>query len=219
MTIRQAIPTPFGITVFGSSTIRIEPDVASLNFSVSKTNKHPKDAFQAARTTAKSVQSYLAKAQINDAGSSRIKLEEAYDHSKFIGYRARIVFHVLLYDLNRIEEILIGIVDTGVNKITSVDFQTTRLKTVRVEARKQAIAAAQEKANVYCKAASVKLGNIIHIEDVNPDQLGVVRSHVHVTPQLEDDGPLQAFDPTSIVVSGAVLVAYEIANSSINARE
>jgi uncharacterized protein YggE len=60
----QLIQNPFGINVFGSSLIRVEPDIASLNFAVSRTQKHPKDAFKEAREASQSVRRYLEQAKL-----------------------------------------------------------------------------------------------------------------------------------------------------------
>ena len=46
----------------------------------------------------------------------------------------------------------------GANELTSVTFQTTRLKEVRADARRRAVAAAREKAELYCSAAGVSAG-------------------------------------------------------------
>ena len=46
MYVTQSVQRPFGINVFGSSIVRVEPDVASLKFSVSRLKQHPKDAFR-----------------------------------------------------------------------------------------------------------------------------------------------------------------------------
>lgn len=214
--LQQSLQQPFGITAFGSSIVRVEPDIASLDFSVSRIEQHPKDAFRQAREAAKSVQSYLAQSGLDDYGSSRISLEQTFRYidreNKFVGYTAKIAFHLLLRQLDRIEEILIGITDAGVNNIESVNYQTSRLKELRAEARKNAVAAARQKAEIYCQAAGVVLGSVIHIEDVNPDQLQGREGHVIREIPLEDDGAVKAFSPGSIVVAGAVLIAYEIEN-------
>jgi uncharacterized protein len=185
---QQAIPTPFGVSVFGSATLRVAPDVAVIHFSVSQLKSHPKEAFAAVREEAKRVQTFLAGSQIKDAGSSQISLNEQFEYDgraqKFAGYRTRIDFRVILPDLNRVEEILSGIVDAGANNIQSVSFQTTRLKQFRADARRQAIAAARDKAELYCQAAGVELGEIIHIEDVNPDQLRGREGHGHMQADL-----------------------------------
>ncbi len=217
MWIQQTLKNPFGISSFGSSIIRVEPDIASLRFSVSRREQLPKDAFREAREGAGRVQSYLAQTGLDDYGSSRITLKQTFQHvhgeRKFVGYTAKIAFHLLLRELDRIEEILVGITDAGVNNINSVDYQTSHLKELRSEARKKAILAAQEKAELYCQAASVILGKIIHIEDVNPDQLRGREGHTVREIPIDDESPVKAFNPGSIVVGGAVMIACEIEKS------
>lgn len=214
MNVDQTIRNPLGINVFGSTLIRIEPDIASLNFAVTHLDKHPKDAFREARSVAQKVRAYLAQAGIPDVSSSHISLSEEREysgqHRRLLGYSARVAFNVLLRDLNRVEEILSGIVDAGANQISSVEFQTTRLKQVRAEARQRAVAAARQKAEIYCEAAKVKLGSVLHIEDVNPDQLRGYEGHVFHEVAPDDEGPLQAIDPGSIVVRAAVMIAFRI---------
>ena len=206
----QLIQNPFGINVFGSSLIRVEPDIASLNFAVSRTQKHPKDAFKEVREASQSVRKYLERAKIDDVNTSRISISQTYKYAsgeqKFLGYTAKVVFHVLLHQLDQMEELLSGLVDAGVNELQDVEFQTTKLKETRADARRQAIGAAREKAENYCNAAGVELGKVIHIEDVNPDNLGGRESHV----EMGIASKAQAFDPGSITVSAAVIVAFRI---------
>lgn len=214
MNVTQSVQRPFGINVFGSSIVRVEPDVASLKFAVSRLKQHPRDAFRDAREGAQSVRAYLAQAEVGDVGSSRITLSEAFRYTggenRFVGYTAKVSFHVLLYDLERMEEVLSGVIDAGANGIDSVEFQTRRLKEVRKEARQRAVEAAREKAEVYCQTAGVTVGSVIHIEDVSPDQLRERGGHVIRETQPDDEGPLRAFDPGSIVVGAAVMVAFRI---------
>jgi hypothetical protein len=214
MNVQQALSNPFGVTVFGSAVIRVEPDVASLQFSVSRLEQHPKEAFDMAREGAVSVTAFLAQAELDDVGSSHITLKQTYRYvqgeNQLIGYTATIAYHVLLRDLKRVEEILVGVTYAGANEIQAVDYQTSRLKALRVEARQRAVSAAREKAEIYCQAAGVTLGPVIHIEDVNPDLLRQREGHMLTEPKLDEDGPLQAFDPGSITVGGAVMVAFEL---------
>jgi len=211
---QQPIVTPFGVSVFGSAIVRVVPDVVVLRFLVSQIKAHPKESFQAARESAQRVQTFLSASGIKEAGSSHISLNEAYRYEnnvqKFLGYRAQVEFRVILSELSRLEEILVGAVDAGVNNILSVDFQSKRLKEIRAEARRQAIVAAREKAEIYCKAAGVELGEVIHIEDLNPDQLRGYEGHTRLETPLDDEGAARAFDPGSIVIAGTVMVAFKI---------
>jgi uncharacterized protein YggE len=214
MNPEQLIQMPFGINVFGSSIVRVEPDIVSLNFAVSRIQQHPRDAFRDVRKAVQDVRKYLDQAKVGEIGTSRVSVSPTFQYAggeqKFIGYTAKVAFHVLLHQLDRMEDVLSGVVDAGVNEITSVDFQTTRLKEIRATARRRAIEAAREKAENYCAAAGVTLGNIIHIEDVNPDMLRGREGHIIREVQPDDDGEIQAFDPGSITVGGAAIIAFEI---------
>ena len=213
MDFSQLVPSPAGIKVFGSAIVRVEPDTASLTFAVSRLGKHPRDAFREARESSQRVWAFLTQAKLDDVGTSRMTLTETFDYSprNLLGYTARIAYHLLLRDLDRLEEILVGIVDSGANEITSVEFQSIRLKEFRAEARRRAVQAARDKALLYCEAASVTLGQVLHLEDVNPDTLRGTGSHQLREQQPDDDGEtLKAFDPGSIVIGGAVRIIYEI---------
>ena len=172
----QVIRQPFGITTFGSTVIRVDPDVASVQFAITRTEQLPKQSFHAVREASKRVTDYLQQVDFKqDTSSSRLSLSQAWKLTggtqTFVGYKAKAGFHVLLYDLDQLENLLIGIVDAGANEINDVNFQTSRLKELRAQARRKAVEAAREKAENYCQAAQVKLGKVIHIEDVNPDGL------------------------------------------------
>ena len=206
----QLIQNPFGITVFGSSLIKVEPDIVSLSFAVSRIHQHPKDAFQDVRSSSQSVRKYLEQAKVDEVNTSRVSISQTFRYisgeQKFLGYTAKVAFNVLLRKLDEMEDLLSGIVDAGANEIENVEFQTTKLKELRADARRQAIGAAREKAENYCNAAGVNLGKVIHIEDVNPDNLRGRESHV----EMGIANQLQAFDPGNITIGAAVIVAFKI---------
>jgi len=222
----QAIREPFGVTTYGSTVIRVDPDIASVQFTISKTEKHPKESFRVVQEVSKKVTDYLQKTKYKkETSSSRISLSQAWDfvgtNRKFVGYTARADFHTMLFDLDRLEDMLVGIVDAGVNEISSVSFQTSQLKELRAEARRKAVDAATAKAENYCMAAQVKLGRVIHIEDVNPDTADFFgrRYEGHAMSQnmidqrgIDDIEDLQAFKPGGISVTAAVLMSFNISN-------
>lgn len=155
---------------------------------------------------------------MTEFGTSRINLSPKHNYSggeqRFLGYEASVTFHISLRELDRVEELLTGLVDAGANEVNGVSFQTSRLKELRTEARSRAVAAAREKALNYCEAAGVLLGNILHIEDVNPAAVqGSDGGHLRVEPRIDDDDSATAFDATAISVSAAVLLSYEIRHS------
>lgn len=227
MNPEQAIRQPFGVTTFGSTIIRVDPDIASIHFAVSRTEGHPKESFRAVRETSKKVVDFLQRFNFKkETSSSRISLSQAWEHiegtSKFVGYTAKAAFHTMLFDLDQLENLLVGLVDSGVNEISDVNFQTRRLKEFRAEARRRSVEAAVAKAENYCLAAGVKLGRVVHIEDVNPDlanslsrgYMGHAMNQNVMINMLETDNTeaLNAFNPGGISVSAAVLMSFSIAN-------
>lgn len=211
----QAVPSPQGVSVFGSSIVRVEPDVALVRFGVRALEPDPARAFEVVRATSKAVRTFLAGTGIEEVASSRITLGEEHrfvnGERRFLGYLARSSFNVLLGDLEQMEPLLVGIIGAGASEIQGIDYQTTRLREVRAEARRGAFAAARDKALLYCEAAGLELGRVLHIEDSNPQQLSGT-GEGHVTRQLPSDeaGPIGAFDPGAVSVGGAVHVVFAV---------
>ena len=216
MFVNQSIQRPHGVTVFGSCMIRAEPDYASLRFSVIAVAARPREAIEQAQARTRQVRQVLAGAAVaeRDLQSSRVALELAFEgygvERREIGYRATTAFQVFVRDLGRVEPLLVDVVDAGALAIESVSYKTSRLKRLRKEARRGAVAAARAKAEVYAHAADVQLGRVLHIEDVNPDSLAQ-RSHspdIDLTEHAEgDDEPSPA---GSLVVAAAAMVCFAL---------
>jgi uncharacterized protein YggE len=211
----QPNPKPSGVKVFGSAVIRVEPDVASLQFAVARQAAKPRDVFRETREAAKTVRAFLTNAGVTDVAASRITLSQAFEYAaggrRSTGYQARVGFNVLMTNLDRMEEVLTGVIDAGANEVTAVEFRTTRLKEVRAEARRRAVAAAREKAEVYCTAAGVTVGGVVHLEDVNPETLrGSGEGSTTTEVPDEDAGPPRALAPGSIAVGAAVWVVFAV---------
>jgi uncharacterized protein len=213
----RAITAPFGLSVFGSAQKRVEPDYVSVIFTVSRLEKTPTQAFQSAKTGAAQVKAFISKSRISEFGASQIQLEQTKEFANqkyvFTDYTASVTFNLVIRDLTQFENILSGIVDSGANEINSVAFNTDQLKAVRREMRELAVKEAIVKADVYCKAANVKLGKIIHIEDVNPDEAnrsqGMHGSSTAHWQESEEDFS-GAINPASILVRGAVLLGFAL---------
>lgn len=203
---------PYGISVFGSALTSAEPDKVVFSFSASSLKPRPQEAFAEAQNIAAMLRQFLQKTGGAEFGASRLSLNEKHSYSKgeetFQGYLAKVVFRVVLRDLDRFEALITGLVDAGATEIAGVEFQSSNLVELRAEARRRAVAAARAKAENYCLAAGVGLGKILHIEDVNPDLLKGQGSHGHVTQPQVDDEAASTFNPGAIIVGAAVQIAF-----------
>ena len=174
------------------------------------------DAFSTSKNSARAVQEFLRKQNVAEFGTSRVALTRTMKLvngvQQFAGYQARITFSILVKDLDRVDQLAEGLVSAGANEIERIVFETTKLKEVRSEARRMAMSAAFDKAQNYCAAGRVELGQILHIEDVNPLSLqaGMARGAHGGINVNEDDGDVGAFDPSLIEVAAAVFVSYEL---------
>jgi uncharacterized protein len=217
----MTITHPFGISTFGSALLRVSPDSATIRAAITRLEDKPSDAFAKARKAAQVVTGFLRKAQIKESGLSRISLSQQYrflnNERRPIGYLARIGLTVIISQLDHTEEIVSGLVDAGADEITAIEFHTAKLKELRARARELATHAAREKAEIYAAAGKVSLGDIVHIQDVDPNVLRRREFHAGaaqgpVQNDLIDNEPEQdSLDPSAIEVGAAVLVAYRIA--------
>ena len=217
----MTITHPFGISTFGSALLRVSPDSATIRAAITRLEEKPSEAFAKARKAAQSVTGFLRKTQVKESGLSRISLSQQYRFSnnerRPIGYLARIGLTVILSQLDHTEEIVSGLVDAGADEITAIEFHTVHHKELRARARELAMNAARQKAEIYAAAGRVSVGEILHIQDVDPNILRRGEFHAGaargpVQNDLIDSEPEQdLLDPSAIEVGAAVPVAYRIA--------
>src|SRR5262249_8469929 len=140
---QQAITNPIGVTVFGSATNRVHPDLVSIHGSVSSLEQKPSQAFMKAKRSAQSVQDYLRTLQNIEFGVSRAALARqmrfANGAQQFVGYCAKISFRISLRALDRADEIAEGLVAAGMNEIERISFETSKLKEERAGARRMSV--------------------------------------------------------------------------------
>lgn len=216
MSVTQSIQRPLGINVFGSFVLRVEPDTAVVRFTVSRTEPEPAAAFAATREALGQVRSALGDAKIPaaDVQSSYVRLADAYEHREQrrvkAGYTASGGLSVRIADLPRFDEIVASVVAAGANGIESTEFVTSHLGEHRAEARRGAFAAARAKAKLYAEEAGVRLGEVLHVEDVNPSSRRGAESHGADADFGGDDASSLAAAPGSILVRGAVTVTFAI---------
>ncbi|MEU6235123.1 SIMPL domain-containing protein [Kitasatospora sp. NPDC047058] len=204
----QFIAEPWGISVFGAADVSATPDLARITVRIRETRPKPAEAFEVTRAAAGRVRDALRRHGVADAGvsTSRLGLESEWDYSgreqRFIGYRCTAAFGIELRELDLLEQVLVDVVEAGANHVDGVEFDVGAKRQLRGEARRAAVAAAREKAELYAEAAGVRLGAVVHIQDVDAEQLSTnYRSHGRGSGSGEGD-----LTPGAIRVSAGVLL-------------
>ena len=216
----QLIERPWGVAVYGAASVKALPDLVRIRFKVVRLEQTPPAAFEAASVAIRDVRAVLRGQGISDSAveGSRLDLKTVWSFINgtraFTGYQCQAVFAVESTNLDTVQSLLVGLVDAGANEIEAVDFDVLAKRELRTEARRKAIAAARGKANLYAEAAGVRLGAVVHIDDVDPDQVGNERYRGHSSsPGTSSD---QDLAPGHVVVSAAVVMGFAVTDTQSN---
>ncbi|MFD4694127.1 SIMPL domain-containing protein [Streptomyces sp. NPDC058463] len=209
----QSIDAPWGVSVFGAASVDAAPDLARLRVAIEQTRNKPGEAFAATRSGVNRIREVLRGHGVPEAAvsTSRLNLSSRWsygDERKFLGYECTASFVIELRELDILETVLIDVVDAGANQVKGVEFDVSTKKELRARARTAAVAAAREKAALYAEAADVRLGPVIHIKDVDSEQLQNYRGHGGQSGGGEGD-----LTPGRVSVSAGVVIGLSLSSS------
>jgi uncharacterized protein YggE len=210
----QTVKNPWGVTAYGAASVKAMPDLVRARFMVVRLEQTPSEAFAAANRAVQAVRETLRRHGVPDAAvqRSRLGLKSSWAYGterKFLGYQCQAAFSVETENLEDVQPLLVDLVDAGANEIEGIEFDVTGKREMRAEARRRAVRAARDKAELYAEAAGVRLGAVLHIQDVDPDEVGAERYRGH-----SSGGAASAEDlaPGHVVVSAAVILGFSIAH-------
>jgi uncharacterized protein len=209
----QMVERPWGVTAYGAASVRAKPDLARIRFRVTRLKQTPAESFAMTSDSVRAVRETLRQHAIPDGAveRSRIVLATAWSgygaERTFLGYRCQASFAVDSRDLDSLERLLVALVAAGANEIEGVDFDVSTKRDLRAAARREAVGAARGKAELYAEAAGVRLGPVIHIDDVDPERQDpeLYRSHSAGGAAAAGD-----WSPGHVVVSAAVILGFSI---------
>lgn len=211
----QMIERPWGVATYGAASVKAAPDMVRARFKVIRLEQSPSRAFAAASGAVHTVREALRAHQIPDSAveRSRLALSSAWSgfgpDRKFLGYQCQASFALQSGNLDDVQQLLVDLVAAGANEIDAVEFDVTAKPELRAQARRQAVAAARNKAELYAEAAGVRLGAVVHIDDVDPER-GTIQPYRALA--AGGDGLREDLAPGHVVVSAAVMLGFSIAH-------
>ncbi|MEK0312234.1 SIMPL domain-containing protein [Cohnella sp. 56] len=167
----QAASIQNAVTVGAAGSIKVEPDVAYLNFGVDARGKTAQEAQQAAATKFAAVEKALYetyKIDKKDVQTTGFGVQPEYNYTEkdgqvLKGYLATHTVRVTYRDLAGIGKLLDAVSAAGANRVDGVQFSTEKQDQYELEALKKAMANAGAKASVLATSASRSLGPVINI--------------------------------------------------------
>ena len=159
------------ITVNGEAVVKVQPDQIIITFGIETWDKDimlakqkNNDAMQKAMKVIK--ESGVPDKEIQtDYLSIEPRYDDSYEKKDFIGYFVRNTFVVTLSNPEKVEELVSAVLQSGVNYIHGIDFQTTEFKKYREQARELALIAAKEKAEKMASALGQSIGDPLQISE------------------------------------------------------
>lgn len=150
------------ISVSGSATINVAPDVANVSFELSTREKTAQAAKEANDAMLKSLNEVLKKYEIKETELSMnyINIRPYYEYrsntNELAGYVAQKTITIKIKEIEKYNSFVDDLLKVGISNINSVDFAVEDIKTVRNQARVKAVESAKEKAELFASSISKK---------------------------------------------------------------
>jgi len=170
---------PNTITVGADGSIKVDPDVAYVNFTVETRGKTAQEAQQANATKFASVEKTIYETfaiDKKDVQTTGFNVQPEYNYTEkdgqvLKGYVADHSVKVTYRKLDEVGKLLDALSASGANRVDGVAFGTEKQDQYELEALKQAMANAGAKANVLASSAKRQLGAVLNIVQGNVDSI------------------------------------------------
>jgi uncharacterized protein YggE len=206
--LAQARPTPV-VTVIGEASVALQPDAAIISAGVTTQGKTAREASEANARTMTPVLAALRDADIAEADiqTSRISIAPLHDPARstagrITAFQASNQVTIKLREISKVADIIDRMLGAGANTFSGVEFLVSDQSKALDQARREGIADARRKAEIYAKMAGAGLGHAIAIdEQASPPRF------------LRSAAPASASTPVAVgeeTVRLTVTVTYEL---------
>jgi len=160
---QNCCPQPRPITVTGTSEINIAPDDVILNLGMVSRDKDLATAKAPHDTRVKKIiaDARNAGVEAKDIQTNALRMTADYSEEKvprFLGYEVTQSVELTLKDISKYENLTSKLLEDGVNRIDSVEFEVAETRKYKDEARFKAIRAAREKATAMAAELGQSIG-------------------------------------------------------------
>ncbi len=161
----QPLPT---VDVTGKGIVRVVPDEVTITVRIENTGTNAKEVKQENDRIVNEVLSFVKRMKISDKDVSTqyIRLNKNYEYNtKTYNYAANQSIAIKLRKLKDYEELMDGLLESGINRIDGISFSASNKDELESEARKKAVANAKTKAEEYARVLDQTIGKAISISE------------------------------------------------------
>ena len=164
---------PRSVTVQASASVNAAPDIARIRAGVRSEAGTAADALSANSKTMTNVIDGLKAMGIEakDIQTSNFNVSPQYAHHRdgrapeITGYQATNEVSVLVRDLKSFGGVLDKLVGLGANQVHGLSFEVSKAEELADEARREAVANARRRAELFAKAANAEVGEVLEIRE------------------------------------------------------
>jgi len=157
----------------GEGKVVAKPDIAKVNLSIVTDALTSKIAQDENSKKSKALTDYLKKQNIDDKDikTTGYNIYPQYKYSQYggqptiTGYQVNQSMEIKVRDLDKVSNILDGVVSAGANQVNGLSFEIDNPDALKAEARAKAIADAKQKANELQSQVGISLGKIVNFSE------------------------------------------------------
>lgn len=167
-TMAAQTQNPPSVDVNGAGIVRVVPDRVTIKIRVENSADEVKGLKEKNDETVREVLRFLKKMNVaeRDIQTEYMSLKKNYDYNtKTYSFSANQSLSILVRDLSKYEDLMHGLLNSGVNRIDGVSFSSSDRKNLESQARKKAIENAKMKAEEYASALGQKIGKAISVSE------------------------------------------------------
>jgi uncharacterized protein YggE len=214
------------VTVTGQAEVRVPPDEVVFTLAVENVDK---DMVVASKRTDDSVRQILAIARKNnvkpeDVQTSHISVQPKYNTDDLpfdsrdkvkrvmIGYEVSKTVAIRLREISRFDDLLADVLKAGITRLSNLEFRDSQIRKHRDEARRMAIRAAKEKAQLLASEIGQSVGPAYSITEEGGGDYGrsnYAQNATRETGSGSSDSE-SATAPGSISVTAQVTVRFRL---------
>jgi uncharacterized protein YggE len=208
------------LTVTGTAEVSVQPDICYISFGVE--TFHKKSAREAYRANAELMNALSAAVKAagiatKDIQTSGFTVAPQYRYENitrkrlFDGYRVYHSLDVNVRDLEKPSAVLDAGMDAGATQVNKVTFAVENPKKHTVDARVEAVKAAQAKAQTMAELTGVKLGKPLSISESEPGGWGqyYAQANVALDRASAEEGS-ESLQPGEFKLRRTVHITYEV---------
>ncbi len=168
LVISQNLELQPNVSVTGEGIVTVVPDKVTINVQVENKGENPKTLKQENDRIVNTVLSFIKSMDVKDSNvkTQYIRLNKNYDYqTKTYNYVANQSITIQLKDLSKYEDLMNGLLESGINRIDGVYFSSSKEKELQSEARIKAMQNAKKKAEEYATVLNQSIGKAITISE------------------------------------------------------